>query len=135
MNRYIDSLYIAFNIYYKKIHSCVYMYNLHNKLYKIEKDNNKYLHEIISAFDNDYSFDNYCCSCLNPKMNDLFIRLNCGHQMHYYCYETFIKLKYTLCPFCKSEHDHVNREYKSNNVDTDNKNYDYSYKINELYYN
>jgi hypothetical protein len=63
--------------------------------------------------------------------------MECGHQMHFYCYKKFIKYKYNLCPFCKHElltndtlinisNDECNEDIK--------KNVNFKYEINELYY-
>lgn len=131
MNRYIDSINKILNIYCNKLNTYIFNYKLYNNIYKY--NNNNHLQNIISAFDNDYIFDNYCCSCLNPRMNNLFVKLNCGHEMHYCCFEKYIKSKYTLCPFCKNEFNIINKSYISKDT---NINYlDNSFKINELYYN
>ena len=129
MFRYIDSLYKLYNLYYNKLSN-----NL-NEYYRIEyvnykdENNSKYLYNIISAFNNDYVYDNYCCSCLNPKQNDIFIKMNCGHEMHYSCYNIHIKNKYNLCPFCK-----IDSIDSIDSKETTNKTFDFKYEINELYY-
>uniref|UniRef100_A0A6C0I6M7 RING-type domain-containing protein n=1 Tax=viral metagenome TaxID=1070528 RepID=A0A6C0I6M7_9ZZZZ len=120
IKRYIDSF-----MHYYYTHDYI-KYFYFNKYYQYYcKINNKL--DDISAFDNEYRYNYFCCSCLNPKYNDLFIKLNCGHQMHCKCYIKYIKLKYTLCPFCKN----TTTNYHSSK-DTFIYN---SYQINELYYN
>ena len=135
MSRFIDSFLKLYNIYYKNL------YNNLNYFYRIKIKQNqniltKYFDE-FSATDNQYIYDNYCCCCLNPNLNDIFIKMDCGHQMHFYCYKKFIKYKYILCPFCKHElltndtlinisNDECNEDIK--------KNVNFKYEINELYY-
>jgi len=92
MSRFIDSFLKLYNIYYKNL------YNNFNYFYRIKITQNqniptKHFYD-ISASDNDYIYDNYCCCCLNPNSNDIFINMECGHQMHFYCYSLFIKNKY-----------------------------------------
>lgn len=136
MSRFIDSFLKLYNIYYK---------NLYNNFYdfyriKITQNQNiltKHFYN-ISASDNKYIYENYCCSCLNPNLNDIFIKMDCGHQMHFFCYKKFIKYKYTFCPFCKSElsksdtKNDTNDEYCKDIKDKQNDNF--KYEINELYY-
>ena len=132
MSRFIDSFLKLYNIYYKNL------YNNFYDFYRIKITQNqtiliKYFHD-ISASDNDYIYDNYCCCCLNPKSNDIFINMECGHQMHFYCYKKFIKYKYNFCPFCKNDIsiDILNNE--SNDSIKNKQNDDFKYEINELYY-
>lgn len=135
MSRFIDSFLKLYNIYYTNLHKNLnYFYRI-----KIKQNQNiltKYFDE-FSASDNQYIYDNYCCCCLNPNLNDIFIKMECGHQMHFYCYKKFIKYKYNLCPFCKHElltndtsinisNDECNEDIK--------KNVNFKYEINELYY-
>jgi hypothetical protein len=135
MSRFIDSFLKLYDIYYKNLYNNLnYFYSI-----KIKQNQNiltKYFDE-FSATDNQYIYDNYCCCCLNPNLNDIFIKMECGHQMHFYCYKKFIKYKYNLCPFCKHElltndtsinisNDECNEDIK--------KNVNFKYEINELYY-
>ena len=85
-NKYYND--IILNI--KKIH----------KQTKTYKRSNNYTNENIISIFNEYTFDYYCSFCLNPKQKDIFIKLDCGHQMHYNCFKKFI-LNYNYCPFCK----------------------------------
>ena len=133
MSRYIDSFIKFYEMIYRDIHK-----NLDNfyriKCYKINNSNNNCLYNIISAFDNEYNFNNYCCFCFNPKLNDIFIKIECGHEMHYCCFNNFIKYNKT-CPFCKCELSLNDTE--TYNTKEDNGNSDIfinNYKIYELYY-
>lgn len=129
MSRYVDTFIKLYEIYYNKIYNNI-IYEHRIKYKNIYNDNiYKKLNNIISAFDCDHIFDNYCCCCLNYKTNDLFIKLKCGHEMHYYCFNNFIKLKHNQCPFCKK----IINENNNENVENNNK--IYKYEINELYYN
>jgi hypothetical protein len=140
MSRFIDSFLKLYNIYYKNL------YNNLNYLHRIKincyHSITKHFYD-ISATDNEYIYDNYCCCCLNPKSNDIFIKMNCGHQMHFYCYKKFIKYKYNLCPFCKDE---LNKETQIDILDNEFKDVylkeivtnipdvNFKYEINDLYY-
>jgi hypothetical protein len=134
MSRFIDTLFKLYDIYYRDLYNNIenyYRIKLTN--YTETNNNTQYLHNVISAFNNDYTFDNYCCCCLNPKQNDVFIKINCGHEMHYYCYSLFIKNKYNLCPFCKTKITNKDNKDDKDDIKTfDNNNF--KYEINELYY-
>ena len=137
MSRFIDSFLKLYDIYYKNL------YNNLNYFYRIKITQNqniptKHFYD-ISASDNDYIYDNYCCCCLNPNLNDIFINMKCGHRMHFYCYKKFITYKYNFCPFCKLELSTNNNliDVLNNDSDRDIKNkqnVNFKYEINELYY-
>ena len=137
MSRFIDSFLKLYNIYYKNLYNNLnYFYRI--KITQIQNIPTKHFYD-ISGSDNDYIYDNYCCYCLNPKSNDIFINMECGHQMHFYCYKKFIKYKYNFCPFCKNKLlsndvliDIFNNE--SNDSIKNKQNDDFKYEINELYY-
>jgi hypothetical protein len=143
MIRYIDSIIKFYEIIYRDIHKKIDNFNRIKYYNNSNNDSNNnsnsnYLHNIISAFDSEYNFNNYCCFCLNPKLNDVFIKLNCEHEMHYYCFNNFIKSN-NVCPFCKSELNSNEKNkvnFKEEDIsitfDYDNKT---NYKIYELYYN
>ena len=142
MSRFIDTFIKLYNIYYDNIYNNISYYN-RIKYKNVYSDKSyKQINNIISAFNDNHIFDNYCCFCLNYKRNDLFIKLNCEHEMHYYCFNNYIKLKYNHCPFCKilinDTNNNINNDTNNNiNNDTNNNiNNDklYKYEIKELYY-
>jgi hypothetical protein len=125
--RFYDSFKSSCNIYYKNILSSIENIYENKKTYKRTTNNNDTISEI---FNDNYSFDNYCSFCLNPKNKDIFIKLECGHQMHYFCFKKFI-LNYNECPFCR---ENISIE-KSVNEDSEVLHYTFNdLNINELYY-
>jgi hypothetical protein len=108
-----------YNKYYNDINNILYSIFKVNKLKK--SDNNFYnIPNTISAFNNEYTFDNFCCFCLNPKLKDIFVKLDCGHEMHYVCYVKFIKSNNEICPFCKKK---LNILYDFNDIGIKDDNY------------
>lgn len=115
-----------------------------NKIYISTDHENKNINHIFNINEN-YTFDNYCSHCLNPQKNDIFIELDCGHQMHYYCFKEFIVSNYEHCPFCKENINIKNIKDKmiivedlndenKNNINTINLKKLDEYNINEIYY-
>jgi hypothetical protein len=96
--RMYDSFKNICNKYYNDIILNIKKIHKQTKTYK--RSNNYTNENIISIFNEQYTFDYYCSFCLNPKQKDIFIKLDCGHQMHYNCFKNFI-LNYNYCPFCK----------------------------------
>ena len=114
--------------------------NIHSlffrKVYTTEKTNSKRINYIFDINDK-YLFDNYCSFCLNPKKNDVFIELECGHQLHYYCFKQFLLAKHEHCPFCKEKinTNDVKRFIRDENEIKDSQNLFLNInEINELYY-
>ena len=123
-DRFISSFKNICDIYYNQV-----QYNLEYLLRKkYIKPSNNYndIKNIISAFDSKYEYDKYCCYCLNPHLNDIFVKLKCGHDMHYLCLENFI-LRNQVCPFCK---ENVQDENEINDIN----NLNFKYNIEEMYY-
>jgi len=131
-NMFYNSFKTTYVIYYKNIISNIEkMYEV-RKTYKITSDNNNIFSEI---FNDHYSFDCYCSFCLNPKKKDIFIKLECGHQMHYICFQKFI-LNYNECPFCKENISVENKSVLIKEEDSEvlHSIFNNDLNINELYY-
>ncbi len=128
-DRFYDSFKSTCNIYYKNILLGIENIYETRKTYKRTTDNN-----IFSKIFNDHYSFYYCSFCLNPKKKDIFIKLDCGHQMHYFCFKKFI-LKYSECPFCK---ENISIENKTVVINEDSEvlhsSFNNDLNINELYY-
>lgn len=125
-DRFVYSFKNIYNIYYNTFNSKIEDI-LRKKVTKISKPNEyNDIKNVISAFDNENEYDRYCCYCLNPKLNDIFVKLKCDHDMHYLCFEKFI-LQNNVCPFCKEK-------IKNENVSDDINNLNFKYNIEEMYY-
>ena len=129
-NRFYDSFKTTCIIYYKNIISNIEKIYEVRKTYKRTTDKNIF----SEIFNDQYSFEYYCSFCLNPKKKDIFIKLECGHQMHYICFQKFIS-KYNECPFCK---DKISVEDKTVLINEDSEVlhciFSNDLNINELYY-
>lgn len=132
MNRLYDSFIRTYTKYYNDFYNSV-EYTLRNKYYKNKNEYND-IKNVILNFENEYHFDNFCCYCLNPKLNDVFIKLGCSHEMHYYCFKKFIKLNNNFCPFCKEDikGENIKEEIKGENINKDK--YYFKYEIKEMFY-
>ena len=129
-NRFYDSFKTTCNIYYKNIISNIEKIYENRNTYKRTTDNNIF----SEIFNECYSFDYYCSFCLNPKKKDIFIKLDCGHQMHYFCFKNFI-LNYNECPFCKKNILIENESVLINeNSEVLHSVFNNDLNINELYY-